>query len=337
MIRHAEQLLHEIRTIHHAIRDTIVAACEQTALEQLAAAVAEEAGDTIFAIDRISEEVLLERFTALAAQWPCLLIAEGLGSSGRVVLPPGTNAAAAEIQVIVDPIDGTRGLMYQKRSAWILTGVAPQRGTATTLADIELAVMTEIPLVKQHLCDTFWAIAGQGAHGERFNRLDGSTRPLAARPSQAGSIRQGYGTIARFFPGARDIFAAIDDTLVDRLLGPQPAGIAFTFEDQYISTGGQFYELIMGHDRWIADLRPLAAPILQQRGKPRSLCCHPYDLCTELIAREAGIIVTDHLGRRLTAPLDVTTDVAWAGYANPTIAGQVAPVLQQLLAEHKLL
>ena len=32
-----------------------------------------------------------------------------------------------------------------------------------TLADIELAVQTEIPLVKQHLSDELWAVRGQGA------------------------------------------------------------------------------------------------------------------------------------------------------------------------------
>ena len=46
----------------------------------------------------------------------------------RIVLPEGTPEADAVWRVIVDPIDGTRGLMYQKRSAWILTGVAPNRG-----------------------------------------------------------------------------------------------------------------------------------------------------------------------------------------------------------------
>ena len=35
--------------------------------------------------------------------------------------------------------------MYQKRSAWILTGVAPNRGEATTLADIVLAVADRDP------------------------------------------------------------------------------------------------------------------------------------------------------------------------------------------------
>ena len=36
--------------------------------------------------------------------------------------------------------------MYQKRSAWILTGVAPNRGPETSLQDIVLAMQTEIPL-----------------------------------------------------------------------------------------------------------------------------------------------------------------------------------------------
>jgi hypothetical protein len=337
MIRNHTELLAQIRAIHAAIRDAVVAACEQTAMERLATAVAEEAGDTIFAIDRISEDVLLERFETLAEAWPCMLIAEGLGATGRAVLPHGSNAVEAELRIIVDPIDGTRGLMYQKRPAWILTGVAPNKGSLTCLADVELAVMTEIPLLKQHLCDSLWAVAGQGASGERLNRLTGERAALHPQPSRAPTIGQGYGGIARFFPGARDTLAAIEEQLIDHALGPQPPGTALAFEDQYISTGGQLYELIMGHDRWIADLRPLAETILRQRGKRLGLCCHPYDLCTELVAREAGILVVDARGHQIHAPLDVTSDVAWVGYANQAIFDQVAPILGALLVEHGLL
>lgn len=117
MIRDHTSLLAQIRDIHAAIRDAIVAACEQTALDQLATAVAFEGGDTIFAIDRVSEEILLDRFADLAREWSCVLIAEGLGASGRAVLPAGTAADQAELCIIVDPIDGTRGIMYQKRPA----------------------------------------------------------------------------------------------------------------------------------------------------------------------------------------------------------------------------
>jgi hypothetical protein len=337
MIRDPHALLGRIRAMHAAIRDAVTAACEQTAAELLAAPVAEEGGDTIFAIDRVSEQVLLEHFSMLARERSLVLVAEGLGSDGLATLPAGTDEALAELRIIVDPIDGTRGLMYQKRPAWILTGVAPNRGRATSLADIELAVMTEIPLVKQHLCDSLWALAGQGAAGERLNRLTGQTQPLTVRPTQAHTIAQGYGGIARFFPGERATLAAIDDALVERLLGPLQAGSAPTFEDQYISTGGQLYELLMGHDRWIADLRPLAEALLNRRGRALGLCCHPYDLCTELIAREASVIVTDALGGRLDAPLDVGTPMAWVGFANQALAEQVGPALRDLLREHGLL
>ena len=56
------------------------------------------------------------------------------------------------------PDRGTRGLMYQKRSAWILTGVVSTPNDEATLEDIELAVQTEIPLIKQHLSDELMAV-----------------------------------------------------------------------------------------------------------------------------------------------------------------------------------
>ena len=221
--------------------------------------------------------------------------------------------------------------MYQKRSAWILTAVAPNRGPGTSLRDIELAVQTEIPLVKQHLSDQLWALRGGGAHAQRFNRLTGERVPIRLRPSAATSIAHGYATIARFFPGARDELAAIDEAIVRGALGPHGSGKAHCFEDQYASTGGQLYELMAGHDRFIADLRPLLRPVLAGRGLPPALTCHPYDICCALIAEESGVIVTDPCGRPLDAPLNVEAEVAWAGYANARIRAQIEPLLQQEL------
>ncbi len=334
-LRNPAGLLTRLREIHDSIRDAVLTACETTAIDRLAAAVAEEAGDTVFAIDRLSEAVLLDRFAALAEEWPCLLVAEGLGKDGRAILPSGTALADVEIAVIVDPIDGTRGLMYQKRPAWILTGVAPyDPRRPPTLADVTLAVQTEIPLLKQHLADTLWATAGGGAHAQRWNRLTGARTPLDLRPSRATTIAQGFGGLARFFPGARAELAAVDDDVAMSLLGPPRAGVALTYEDQYISTGGQLYELMVGHDRWTADLRPLCEPLLAARGQALGLCCHPYDLATELVAREAGVVVTDAAGARLNAPLDVFSACAWVGYANTALAETVGPALRAALAIH---
>jgi hypothetical protein len=245
-----------------------------------------------------------------------------------MVFPLGSSESSAAWRIIVDPIDGTRGLMYQKRSAWILTGIAPNRGEKTSLQDIVAAVQTEIPLLKQHLSDQMWAIKGQGTSAERHNRLTGGNTRLQLRPSKSGTIAHGFSTISRFFPGAREVLAAIDDEIVTGALGPVTLGKAHCFEDQYISSGGQLYELMAGKDRFIADLRPL----LKQLG----ICCHPYDVCTALIATELGVLVTDPFGQPLNPLLNVEADVAWAGYANEHIRRQVEPLLWAALRNRGL-
>lgn len=331
-------LLAPLRRLHERVRDEVVATCERADLEDLARVDDDNsAGDTIYAIDRVSEELLLEFFEQEVAPWsPHVLIAEGI-EGGQIVLPRGTSEAQALWRIIVDPIDGTRGLMYQKRSAWVLTGVAPNRGPETSLQDIVLAVQTEIPLVKQHLSDVLWCLRGEGAQAERFNRVTGVSRPLSLQPSRARSIRHGFAGLARFFPGARAELAAIDEEVVRGALGDVEFGKAHCFEDQYLSSGGQLYELIAGHDRFIADLRPLMESLLKRRGLSLGICCHPYDVCTELIARELGVIVTDVHGASLNHPLHIEADVAWCGYANEHIRAEIEPLLRQVLQSRGLL
>ena len=329
-------LLHPIRKLHERIRDAVVDACERAALDDLGRIASDEEGDTIYAVDRVGEELLIEYFDREVAPYGSLvLVAEGLSSSGTV-LPEGSSESDAVWRIIVDPIDGTRGLMYQKRSAWILTGVAPNRGPSTGLQDIQLAVQTEIPLVKQHLTDSVSAIRGEGVEAERTNRLTGERTPLRLHPSTAHSIAHGFAMISRFFPGAREELAAIDEEIVMGALGPVRRGKAHCFEDQYISSGGQIFELMSGHDRFVADIRPLMEESLESRGLAAGICAHPYDLCTELIARELGILITDPAGGQLSAPLNLEEDVAWVGYANSHIRAQIEPLLQAALAKRGL-
>jgi fructose-1,6-bisphosphatase/inositol monophosphatase family enzyme len=329
-------LVAPIRRIHEEIRDAVVAACETAAAGAMAGIAHEGEGDTIYAVDRVGEDRLRDLvLREIGPFGTVVLVAEGL-PGGRTVLPEGRPAGEAVLRVIVDPIDGTRGLMYQKRSAWILTGVAEERGPATSLGDVAVAVQTEVPLVKQHLSDTLWAVRGQGAAAERFDRLTGTRRLLLLHPSTATTIAHGFAMVARFFPGAREELAAIDEEIVAAALGPVRPGKAHCFEDQYISTGGQLYELMAGHDRFVADLRPLLEPVLAKRGLALGICCHPYDLAAELIARESGVVVTDALGRPLQAPLDVEADVAWVGYANEAIRAQMEPLLQTALRRRGL-
>lgn len=322
-------LLAPLQAIHRRIRDAVVVQTEQAAVESLSHVHADDEGDTIYAIDKVAEDVLVDAIGRDVARehGPVALVAEGL-AGGRVLLPHGSSEGAVQWTVIVDPIDGTRGIMYQKRSAWVLTGVAPNRGPDTSLQDVVLAIQTEIPLLKQHLSDQLWAVRGGGITAHRLNRLTGEREPIRLTPSTSRTIAHGYATVSRFFPGARDELAAIDEEIVLAALGPVRPGKAHCFEDQFACSGGQLYELMAGHDRFVADLRPLLEPLLARRGQRLGICCHPYDVCTALIATEAGVIVTDPLGRPLDAPLTVDADVAWVGYANEAIRRQIEPLLQ---------
>ncbi len=325
-----------ILSMHDQIRDRVVASCEESATSELSTAVSHEGGDTIYAIDRVGEEPLLDFLSDFARNAaPIVLVAEGL-AEGRKVLPAGARESDARLCVIVDPIDGTRGLMYQKRSAWILTGVAPNRGPATGLRDLELSVMTEIPLLKQHLCDQAWARRGSGVRARRLNRLNGEPADIELSPSRASSIEHGFVTLARMVPGVRDVLAAIEEELILRVAGPQPEGVAICFEDQYISSGGQMYELASGKDRFIADLRSMTKSLSRERGRPPGLCCHPYDLAGLVVAEEAGAVITGPDGKLLNAPLDTSTDVSWIGYANGAIQSALEESLVALLVEFGL-
>jgi len=332
----ARRLLPAILALHDEIRTSVVDAFAGQARDELSEVDSDDAGDTIYAVDRVSEETLVAGLETLARDEPMVLVAEGLPPEG-LVLPRGAAESDCRWRLLVDPIDGTRGLMYQKRPAWILTGVAPNRGATTRLRDIELAVQTEIPLVKQHLCDQLWAERGGGVVAQRLDRTTGVVAPLTLRPSRAGTIAHGFASISRFFPGARDVLASIDDEIARATIGPPVEGKAACFEDQYISTGGQLYELMVGHDRYVADLRPLLRGILAERGLPHPLCCHPYDLCTILVAEELGLAVTDPLGAPLDAPLDLEADVAWVGYANEAVRALVEPALIAALRSRGLL
>lgn len=329
-------LLPLLRQLHADIRSAVCAACASS--QDLAAVAHDGPGDTIYAVDKVSEDLLIAALTPIAARWPLRLVAEGLSDeSGEasLVLPRGTKKTPV-LRIIVDPIDGTRGIMYQKRPAWILTGVALEGAVTPRLQDIFLALQTELPLLKQHLTDQLWATHINGKKqlfAERLNLISNTTQPLSISPSRAETLQHGFATVCRFFPGARDILGELDEQLMADVMGPPQPGKALGFEDQYASTGGQVYELIMGHDRFIADLRPLVISVMLARGQPSPLCCHPYDICTALVAEAAGVQITDPHGNALNPLLDLHTDVAWVGYANTKLQSLVAPALQAVLTK----
>ncbi len=302
-------------------------------------------GDTIYRIDQRSEDALLEFCETWSRQLqePFVLVAEGLPGDGRMLFPHGADPADATFECIVDPIDGTRGIMYDKRSAWALAAIAPgarELGRAPRLGDIVVAVQTELPTSRARLADTLWAIKGEGAHRVTRDIQIGEEWPARLVPSRATSLAHGFATVTKFFPGTKERAAWLEERLFERVVGDHAGGAPLVFDDEYISSGGQLYELMVGHDRFVADLRPAlmdarGLPGERHAGQPavRRLCARPYDLCTALIAQEAGVAITDGWGKPLDVPLDTASDVAWIGYANSTLRAQVEPVLQELLRE----
>jgi fructose-1,6-bisphosphatase/inositol monophosphatase family enzyme len=235
------------------------------------------------------------------------LVSEGLDEPVVVRTEP-------EWTVIVDTIDGTRGLMYDKRPAWCLAAAAPHGGS---LADVVAGAMTELPTEKQGAADQLSGIRGHGVAAERIDVRDGSRVPLAVHPSASTDLEHGFGGLAKFFVAGKVALAELETELFRRI------GAKTVFDDEYISSGGQLHELITGRDRFVADLRPLV--------DPAAFACHPYDVCTAMLLEEAGGVVTDPWGRPLDAPLDTTSPVAWAGYANEALAARIGPVLADLV------
>lgn len=284
--------------------------------------VRDDAGDTIFGIDAAVEATLLAHCEEWGATQHFTLVGEGLPPEGVPFGRPGLGGPA--FRLLVDPIDGTRGLMFDKRSAWCLMGIAPDRGAATRLGDVEVAVMTELPTTRMATSDVLWATAGGGASGERHDLGSGGRRPLAIVPSQATTLRHGFASISNFFQGGKELISRLEEAILARALGGWNAAKAEVYSDQYICSGGQLAEVMLGRDRFVLDVRPL---VHEKLGVTSSLACRPYDIVTMRIAQAAGCIVCDPFGAPLDVPLDTTTNVAFACYANQKLAAQLIPIV----------
>ena len=317
-------LVPRLRRMQEGIRAALGRHMRAQATEVLARRVRDDEGDTIFGIDLAVEELLLRECEDWGAEQHFVLVAEGLDPGGVAFGRPGLGGPP--FRLLVDPIDGTRGLMYDKRSAWCLMGAAPDRGDDTRLQDVEVAVMTELPTTRQHISDVLWAVAGEATQGERHDLIRGERVALAVRPSSARDVVHGFASVANFFPGGKPLIAELDDAILQRAMGGWNPAKAEVYGDQYICTGGQLAEVALGRDRFVLDVRPL---VYDKLGVSSALACRPYDLATWLCGQQAGCVVCDPFGEPLRAPLDVTTNLSFAFYANATLAERLQPIVRE--------
>ncbi len=325
----SRSLVTRLRVLQADIRASLRAHMRSQEQAVWSRTVRDDAGDTIFGIDAAVEDVLVQHCQEWGKTQHFVLIAEGIDPGGIQFGQPGRGGPP--FRLLVDPIDGTRGLMFDKRSAWCLMGVAPDRGQATRLSDVEIAVMTELPTTRQSTSDVLWAVAGQAAHAERHDLGTGAPRPLTLVPSQATTLRHGFATVTNFFQGGKELVSRLEEAILLRALGGWNPDKAEVYTDQYISSGGQLAEVALGRDRFVLDVRPL---LHRKLGVTSSLACRPYDIVTSLIAQQAGCVVCDPFGEPLDAPLDTTTNVAFACYANRKLADLLIPIVREEVRRH---
>jgi hypothetical protein len=290
--------------------------------------VRDEEGDTVFGIDVPAEEVLLAFCEEWGRESSFVLMAEGLEARGR---PFGSRAP--EFRLIVDPVDGSRGLMHDKRSAWSLAAVATEHGEETRMEHVFAACMTELPTTRQGRIDRLWTSSVGDPAGERRELTTGDVRPLRLKPSQADTLHNGFGTVADYFPGGKELIGRVAEQILSEEMGGWKPDKAHVFSDQYISSGGQLAEVILGRDRFVMDIRPL---VFRKLGQESPLCARPYDMCTALIAEHAGVVVTNPDGSPFNPPLDLTTNLAFTIYANPQLAARMQPLVTRALTANNL-
>lgn len=312
------------------IRDRIMAGRD---IEADSRAIGVAAGDMIFAIDRKVEPLIIAEIESWPGDLlPILVVCEGLGHNGRRRIGPIDEPL--RFQVLIDPIDGTRSLMYDKRSAWFLAAAAEDKGAETSIGQATVSVMVELPTSKQGLADNFVSVDG-APKGERRDLMRGTTISIVSRPSTETSLRHGFGQVASFFPGVKVLAASLMEAIAAATLGTVSIKEASIFDDQYICTGGQLVELMTGRDRFCCDLRPLFYDIIRRTDPTveSGLCCHPYDMAGLPIAKSLGVILTDGYGAELDAKFDVESPVHWCGYANQYLRNHIEPVIQGWLRD----
>ena len=322
-------LLAETRRMHEAIRERTGALLERARRANqpdLASAPGPWGfGDMSYPLDEEAEEALEEFGREVGARHPLTLIAEGPG-----IQRYGEEGAGAPLRVLIDPVDGTRSLMHDMRSAWALTGIAPDRGDLTRLTDCVLAVQTELPTTSAGFYHVLWAEKGKGATIARHAVATGEElerRPFFA--TEGARIDNGYLCFERFLPVERPLVAEIEARFLTRAIEAFDLSPRLLYDDQYLCSAGQLFLVATGRYRMLADLRGWLA---RTRGI-ENFTSKPYDLATLLIWREAGVPVLDDDLAPLDAPLDTETRLSVIAFANDELRHKLQPILRAVMAE----
>ena len=288
------------RAVRDAVRSGAVGGVGHDGHDDDHRVVRTEGGDDVFGVDARAEEALLDALARLGDRWPGTAVVEG--HDADVVVGDATGPW----RYIVDPVDGTRGLLAGKRSAWVLLGAGRD---AATLEDLEVGAAVEIPTRRAAVGLVAHAAVGGPAHAvdDDLTGAGAPPRPVTLTP-RGGDLARRFVTVVRLAPGSH---APIGEWADRHLAGLE------VYDDLAPCTGSYLMGLAAGNDAAVFDPRPLLVP--------GHLAAHPYDMASLVVTRAAGAIVEALPAGPLDVPLDCTTPVAWAGYADAEVANRLRP------------
>jgi fructose-1,6-bisphosphatase/inositol monophosphatase family enzyme len=323
--------------VRAAVHGVVAAAAARGETASLAREVAQGAGDTTFAIDACAESTIDAWLEARARCAPLSLLTEDAGWRHRGPDGAGGTRELAGFdhggpRFVVDPIDGTRNLMADLRSAWCVVAACPPGPSEPRLAQAVAGVVCELPDSRARAGRVLWAVRGEHALLEQRTLADDALewrRPL--RVDGEARVDAGYFPFFRYLPSERVQLARIEAAFFARLARHERAVERRILDDQYISNAGQLALLALGTYRMVCDLR---AHLAARDGR-ETLSSKPYDCAGAIVvAREAGCQVDDAEGGRLDFPLDATTRVSFVGWHNLASKERMGPHLAAALREH---
>jgi hypothetical protein len=284
-------------------------------------------GDVTFGLDLPSEARIQVWQRELARSEPLSVLTE---DAGWRHLGPDGRGGARELsgfdhggpRIAIDPVDGTRNLMADLRSAWTVVAFAPPGADQPRLSDCTGGIVSEIPgtLAARYrrFCSSGTSCRAELWDLERTSRL----RANVLRVDDDDRPDHGYFPFFRYGPAQRPAIARLEADFfarLERLEGSDPRSI---YDDQYISSAGQLVLLALGRYRMVVD----ASELVRRRLELPGATSKPYDLAGAVVcARAAGVIVTAAEGGELDFPIDATTPVGYAGYANRRTQARLEP------------
>ena len=286
------------------------------------------AGDLTYAIDEGTEVSAARWMDDLAGREPLSLLTEDRG--WRHAGAAGADFDHGGPRIVLDPIDGTRNLMLDLRSAWTEIAWCPPGKTEPRFRDVRASLLAELP---DRRGGKYRVLEAGPCGPPRFELREVGTDALLEEhelnaDSNDDRLEHRVLSFFRFEPHWRPRIARIEAEFFRRLEQHEGVDTRHCFDDQYISNAGQLVLLALGQYRFIADLRAFLA---QRHGEP-AITSKPYDVAGALhLARAAGCVVEAPDGGPIDFPLDARTPVSFVGYANEAVATRLRPHLARAL------